>query len=95
MLNQVVCMGRLYNKPSDYCCIEGDYKIFEIKVPRPEPSTREDIIRCLTTETIAKNLAEYVRVDDIIAIRGSLRWVNDRVHVLVDKLTYLACKGGE
>lgn len=100
MLNNYVGVGRLNSMPRELIGIPKDHKVFEIRIPRVN-SNDVDVIPCITTNNISNNITAYTKVEDIMAVKGSIRIIDNAPYVYVDKVTFLSSsnmhtdKGGE
>ena len=87
MLNQSVLVGRV--------C---DFKrnSINLNVPRPyknkEGIYEDDIITCKLPTNLLTNAKEYLKVGDLVGIKGRLekQSTDSRLLVLVEKLTFLS-----
>lgn len=99
MLNQVVLVGRLTNN----LIIEGneENKRGEIvlAVQRSIKDTngeyQTDFIPCVLYNMVAQNTAEYCKKGDIVGVKGRLQFVDNKVIVIAEKITFLSSKGGK
>ena len=96
MLNQVIMVGRLVEKP----IIEENEngrKISEITlaVPRSFKNAEglydTDFIKCILWNSIAENTAEYCYKGDLIGVKGRLQCLNgNELQVVAEKVTFLS-----
>ena len=96
MLNQVVIIGRLVEKP----IIEeneNEKKVCNITlaVPRSYKNAEgiydTDFIKCTLWNTIAENTAEYCYKGDLVGVKGSLQCLSDsELQVVAEKITFLS-----
>ena len=93
-MNQLTVVGRLIMEPTKF---DENLFIFSIGVPRRYKNDKEeydtDNIKCLITNTMKDNLARYINIGDIIAVKGYLTTINDAIYAQVEKVTFLATKG--
>ena len=100
MLNNYVGVGRLFTMPKELIGIPKDHKVFKIKIPRIN-SDAIDIIPCIAINNISDNIIAYTKVEDIIAVKGSIRIIDNTPYIYVDKVIFLSSsnvhtdKGGE
>ena len=97
MLNQVVLVGRIYsdiefkklpkNKsiayitlavPRNYKDVNGEYQT--------------DYIKVTAWDSVAENTCEYVKIGDIVGVKGKLTCdnVEDNIQVTAEKVTFLS-----
>ena len=96
MLNQVVMVGRLVEKPIVEEN-ENGRKVSEITlaVPRSyknaEGIYETDFIKCTLWNGIAENTVEYCNKGDVIGVKGRLQCLGgNELQVIVEKVTFLA-----
>ena len=96
MLNQVVIVGRLVEKPIVEEN-ENGRKISEITlaVPRSyknaEGIYETDFIKCTLWNGIAENTVEYCNKGDLIGVKGRLQCLGgNELQVIAEKVTFLA-----
>lgn len=94
MSNQVILIGRLVNQPK----IDSDTKNCEITISISRAFKNEDgiyetdFIPVTLKGTIATNVVEYCKKDDLIAIRGRIARINEPMQIIADKVTFLSSK---
>lgn len=101
MLNQVVMVGRLLEKP-EIKELENGKKVGNITliVPRcyknEDGEYEKDFIDCMLWSGIAENTAEYCNKGDVIAVKGRIEnTIIDKVkhsNVIAEKVTFLSNK---
>ena len=101
MLNQVVMVGRLLEKP-EIKELENGKKVGTITliVPRcyknEDGEYEKDFIDCMLWSGIAENTAEYCNKGDVIAVKGRIETtIIDKVkhsNVIAEKVTFLSSK---
>ncbi len=101
MLNQVVMVGRLLEKP-EIKELENGKKVGTITliVPRcyknEDGEYEKDFIDCMLWSGIAENTAEYCNKGDVIAVKGRIETtIIDKVkhsNVIAEKVTFLSNK---
>lgn len=101
MLNQVVMVGRLLEKP-EIKELENGKKVGTITliVPRcyknEDGEYEKDFIDCTLWGGIAENTAEYRNKGDVIAVKGRIETIIiDKVkhtNVIAEKVTFLSSK---
>ena len=96
MLNQVVIVGRLVEKPIVEENENGK-KVCNITlaVPRSyknaEGIYETDFIKCTLWNGIAENTVEYCNKGDVIGVKGRLQCLGgNELQVIVEKVTFLA-----
>ena len=96
MLNQVVIVGRLVEKPIVEEN-ENGRKVSEITlaVPRSYKNAEgiydTDFIKCILWNGIAENTAEYCYKGDLIGVKGRLQCLNgNELKVVAEKVTFLS-----
>ncbi len=91
MLNQVVLVGRIVKqeaKGKDLYLTVAAAKSFKNNKGEYE----SNLIPCLLKGFIAATTQQYCNKDDIVGIKGSLENVEDKLYVLVDKVSLLSSK---
>lgn len=97
MLNQVIIIGRLMEKPIvEYN--QSGRKVSEITLAvsrsfkNDEGLYDTDFIKCILWNGIAENTAEYCEKGDLIAVKGRLQCLsgNELQVVIAEKVTFLA-----
>ena len=95
MLNQVVIIGRLVEKPIVEEN-ENGRKLSEITlaVPRSfknaEGIYETDFIKCILWSCIAENTAEYCEKGDLISVKGRLQCLGgSELQLVAEKITFL------
>ena len=88
MLNQIVLVGRVkrfydniivLNVPRNYKNSKGEYDI--------------DVIPCTIKGTMLDNTREYININDVVGIKGSINKLdNEEMSINVEKLTFLSSK---
>ena len=101
MLNQVVMVGRLLEKP-EIKELENGKKVGTITLIVPRCYKNEageyekDFIDCTLWSGIAENTAEYCNKGDVIAVKGRIETtIIDKVkhsNVIAEKVTFLSNK---
>ncbi|MCI7208284.1 MAG: single-stranded DNA-binding protein [Clostridium sp.] len=96
MLNQVVIVGRLVEKPIIEENENGK-KVCNITlaVPRSYKNVEgiydTDFIKCTLLNGIAENTAEYCNKGDLIAVKGRLQCLGgNELQVVAEKVTFLS-----
>ena len=94
MNNQVILIGRIVNELT----IDSDTKNCEITIAISRAFKNEDgiyetdYIPVTLLGTIAKNVVEYCKKDDLIAIRGRIARINEPMRIIADKVSFLSSK---
>ncbi len=97
MINQVVLVGRLVEKP----ILEDDKKDCRIILAVPRSFKNEngeyetDFIDCQLYGNIAQNMVDWVNKGDVIGVRGRLQVVENNLLVIGEKVTFLSSKKEE
>lgn len=96
MLNQVIVVGRLVEKP----VLEENgngrkYSVVTLAVPRSfrndEGVYDTDFIKFILWSSVAENTAEYCEKGDLLGIKGRLQCLGgSELQVVAEKVTYLA-----
>lgn len=96
MLNQVIMVGRLVERP----IVEENQsgrKISEITLAVPRSFKNDeglydtDFIKCILWNGIAENTAEYCNKGDLIGVKGRLqRLSGNELQVVAEKVTFLS-----
>lgn len=95
MLNQVVLVGRLVEKP-EFIENENGKKVCNITlaVPRSFKNSdgvyETDFINIILWNGIALNTIEYCAKGDLIAVKGRLQMHNDKLELIAEKMTFLS-----
>ena len=98
MLNQVVIVGRLVERPIVEEN-ENGRKVSEITLAIPrsyrnaEGLYDTDFIKCILWNGIAENTAEYCNKGDLIGVKGRLECLcGSELQVVAEKITFLPSK---
>ena len=106
MLNQVILVGRLTDKPM-MNTTENDEKVASviIAVPRQFKNVdgiyETDFIKCILWNKIASNTVEYCHKGDIVGIKGVIQTSSYEteegiqkysIEVIAEKITFLSSK---
>lgn len=99
MLNQLVLIGRLIDKP-EVKELENDRKVsyITLAVPRPYKNTEgiyeTDFIDIQLWNGIAENTAEFCHKGDLVGIKGKIetKVVDDKkyTNIIAEKVTFLS-----
>lgn len=96
MLNQVIMVGRLVEKPIVEEN-ENGRKVSEITIAVPrsfknaEGLYDTDFIKCTLWNGIAENTVEYCNKGDIIGVKGRLQCLNgNELQLVAEKITFLS-----
>lgn len=95
MLNQVMLVGRL-TREVETKELEGGKKVVYITLACPRPYKNADgeydtdFIDVTLWEGIAQNTSEYCKKGDIIGVRGRLQSTDNKLEIMVEKLTFLS-----
>ena len=96
MLNQVVIIGRLVEKPIVEEN-ENGRKVSEITIAVPRSYKNDegvydtDFIKCILWNGIAENTAEYCNKGDLVGVKGRLQCLSgNELKVVAEKVTFLS-----
>lgn len=101
MLNQVVIVGRLVEKPIvEYNQNERRVSVITLAVPRSyrndEGSYDTDFIKCILWCVVAETTAKHCEKGDLIGIKGKLQCLNgEPLQVVAEKVTFLSNREAE
>ena len=101
MLNHVIIIGRLVEKPIvEYNQNKRRVSVVTLAVPRSfkndEGVYDTDFIKCILWDVVAENTAEYCNKGDLIGIKGILQCLNgSSLQVVAEKVTFLSSKKRE
>lgn len=94
-MNQVVLVGRVVSLP--VVNEEGHRATLKIAVQRSYKNAdgiyETDFIDCVLWNEVMGSAVEYLKVGDIIGIKGRLQNDNGGTKVMSEKLTFLSAKG--
>ena len=94
MNNYVVLIGRIVNELT----IDSDTKNCEITIAISRAFKNEDgiyetdLIPVILKGNIAKNVVEYCKKGDLIAIKGRIARINEPMQIIADKVSFLSSK---
>ena len=94
MNNQVILIGRIVNELT----IDSDTKNCEITIAINREFKNEDgiyetdLIPVILKGNIAKNVVEYCKKGDLIAIKGRIARINEPMQIIANKVTFLSSK---
>lgn len=92
MLNQIVLVGRLTETPK----LEEGKCFVTLAVPRAYKNDKgeyeTDFISITLAGGIAENIIKYCKKSDLIGVKGRLQTIDDKLIVVVDKVTFLSPK---
>ena len=97
MLNQVIIVGRLTEKP----ILEDNKKDCRIVLAVPRSFKNEngeyetDFIDCQLYGNVAQNTFDWVNKGDVIGVRGRLQVVENNLLVIGEKVSFLSSKKEE
>lgn len=99
MLNQVIEVGRVCSELKPKKSKSGKtYVVLELEVPRnfknKEGVYDTDYIECTLWDNIAENTAEYLKVGDIVGVKGRLSRLTKEssLEFVSEKVTFLSSK---
>lgn len=107
MLNQIIIVGRLTDKPEvkEYNEGEGKRSQITLAVPRSYKNVDgvydTDFVDCVMFGPIAENASEYCDKGDIVGVKGRIQTSNyeaedgskkKSTQIVVEKLTFLSSK---
>lgn len=96
MLNQMVLVGKIKN--IEGATNDSGEEIVNLAVAVPQAQKNKngeyenDVLTCELSGSIAKNASEYLRMGDLVGIKGRLKNSNDNIKIVVEKLTFLSSK---
>lgn len=96
MLNQVVVVGRLVEKPIVKENENGKkISIITLAVPRSYKNVNgeydTDFIKCILWNGIAENTVEYCEKGDLVGVKGRLQCLSgNELKVVAEKITFLS-----
>ena len=97
MLNQVILVGRLTDKPKMQEVKNGKkITVITIAISRPFKSINGeydcDFIDCILWDNMASNTIEYCKKGDMLGIRGRIQsssYKKNKLEVFTEKVTFL------
>lgn len=97
MLNQIILVGRLVDKPIVEENENGQkIATVNLAVPRSFKNSdgeyETDFIPCILWNSVAATTCEYCRKGDLIGIKGRLQCTTDKLNVIAEKVTFLSSK---
>lgn len=96
MMNLVTLVGRIVDSTSLREDGESRYAKVQVAVTRSyknaEGEYETDIIPVVLFNGIAQNAMEYLRKGDIVGVKGRLECIDKDIHVICDKISFLASK---
>lgn len=97
MLNQVVLVGRLTEKPIMQN-LENDKKVCYIKLAitrcykNCNGEYETDFINCTLYQTIANNVVEWCKKGDLVGVKGRLETKDNELQIIAEKVSFLSSK---
>ena len=94
MLNQAVLVGRVSNIPE--IKKEENKKTLEVTISLPRSYKNEngfydtDFLTCILYNDVANNTKNYLKVGDMIGIKGRIQNINNLNKIIAEKVTFLA-----
>ena len=99
MLNQLVIVGRITNKPILEKENEKSKNEVKLAVSRNyknnEGIYEKDFIPVILYKSMAENVVEYCDKDDLIGVKGRLETQNEKLVVIADRMTFLSTRKRE
>lgn len=100
MLNQIVLVGRLTDKPEIVETEEGKkYGTVTLAVPRSfkndEGVYETDFIPCVLYNGIAQQVSEWCKKGDIVGVKGRVQTEEGKIQLIAEKVTFLSSKKGD
>lgn len=99
MLNQIVLVGRIVEKPT---LIEKENKKYwqiTLAVNRSfkneEGIYETDFVPIVLWQGIAENVVEYCNKGDIVGAKGRIEMADDKIQIVAEKITFLSNKKEE
>ncbi|MFA5603800.1 MAG: single-stranded DNA-binding protein [Bacilli bacterium] len=100
MLNQIVLVGRLVDKP-EVTKLENDKLVTTITISvqrvykNSEGIYETDLIKCVLWNNIAEKTVEFCKKDDVVGIKGRLQVNKSVTEVVAEKVTCISNKKDE
>ena len=109
MLNQVVCVGRVVDKPQ-VKELENGKKVGSITIAIPRSYKNEngeyetDFVDCTLWNHVAETTSEYINKGDMIGVKGTIKTEiyekedgtkQKATHIVADRVTFLSSKTKE
>lgn len=79
MLNQIVLIGRIQRIEDTIVYIKNE----------------ESIIPIMVSGTILDNLKEYCKENDLIAIKGKIKIIDNNIQIFAERISFLSSKKGK
>lgn len=99
MLNQLVIVGKITNKPILEKENEKSKSEIKLAVSRTyknnEGIYEKDFIPVILYKSMAENIVEYCDEGDLIGIKGRLETQNEKLVVIADRMTFLSTRKRE
>lgn len=95
MLNQIVLVGRLVNKP-EIKELESGKKIGygTLAIPRSFKNINgeyeTDFVPVVMFGGVAENTAEYCEQGDLVGVKGRVQSREDKIEIIAEKVTFLS-----
>ena len=95
MLNQTVIIGRVV----EFLSFEKNgKKLANVNIAVPRRETNEngehitDLVPCQVEGTMAKNVAAYCSVGDLVGVKGRLAVIDNTLKLVTEKVTFISTK---
>lgn len=100
MLNQLVLVGRLTDKPEIVETEEGKkYGTVTLAVPRSfkndEGVYETDFIPCVLYNGIVQQVSEWLKKGDLVGVKGRVQAEEGKIQFIAEKVTFLSTKKGD
>lgn len=100
MLNQLVLVGRLTDKPEIVETEEGKkYGTVTLAVPRSfkndEGVYETDFIPCVLYNGIVQQVSEWCKKCDIVGVKGRVQAEEGKIQFIAEQVTFLSSKKGD
>lgn len=100
MLNQLVLVGRLIDKPEIVETEEGKkYGTVTLAVPRSfkndEGVYEKDFIPCVLYNGIVQQVSEWCKKGDLVGVKGRVQAEEGKIQFIAEKVTFLSTKKGD
>ena len=90
MLNQVVLVGKCSSEVKPFV---ENMSMFSINIPRTYKTNdveEVDTIECIISDAFNKQVMEYIKLNDVVGVKGSLKVYKGIPYVFVDRMTFLS-----
>lgn len=100
MLNQLVLVGRLTDKPEIVETEEGKkFGTVTLAVPRSfkneEGVYETDFIPCVLYNGTVQQVSEWCKKGDLVGVKGRVQAEEGKIQLIAEKVTFLSTKKGD